>query len=208
MKKSTIEYSVWEIYSLIDKEVAKRFPICKEGCSYCCNQPIEILDVEASIIKQGIDKLTPEQKERVKQRCIEWWDYYNEHTPEAPLSCEDAYHGFTHSTKKDHVACPLLEDNKCMIYAYRPHPCRLHFQTYNIYKCKRNQLRDGVLNGVHFVREFMRYMLQIVPSVEGIHFHRTIMEILDPSYKIKEMEKMMITREFIDKYDEIKGRDS
>ena len=77
---------------------------CKSGCSHCCNMATLITAQEAQALAKasGRDMTMPSS------------DKFNR------LEDEDVriYNG---------VACPFLIENKCSVYASRPHACRVHY---------------------------------------------------------------------------------
>lgn len=115
---------------------------CKEGCSLCCKTPsrIEILHTEAfymakhlknNLNDKELDKLIKilyENKIKLQNKNL--------------LECA-----------KELTPCPLLINDKCSIYEFRPFVCRLLLSTdynicltYNNFKGQPNKLLDTIFD--------------------------------------------------------------
>jgi len=86
---------------------------CQPGCSFCCSNLVEVTPVEVFLLGQVISRYLPPAKlERVKERTLRM----------AALKVG--------KSKEELVAarqvqpCPLLEEEKCLIYPWRPLMCR------------------------------------------------------------------------------------
>jgi len=86
---------------------------CEPGCSFCCTNLVEATPAEVFLIAQVISRyFTPDKLERVKERTLRM----------AALKVG--------KTKQDLAAtrqaepCPLLEEDRCMVYPWRPLMCR------------------------------------------------------------------------------------
>ena len=94
-----------QLLALADRVCEAITPLsaCREGCSHCCHMPVPISGTEANWIGKRID---------VKPHPV----------PHRPLDTvrqmRDTLVG---------VPCTFLRQGKCSIYAYRPLPCRMHF---------------------------------------------------------------------------------
>ncbi len=77
--------------------------VCRAGCSGCCHHHLSVFQVEADAIAEAVTLLPDEMRQRVTQQ--------------AKQITSDEANGIN-------IACPLLVDNRCAIYAARPVICR------------------------------------------------------------------------------------
>ena len=77
---------------------------CASGCSGCCNQSLSLFQVELQQLKGAVESLPAPALERLKARLT------------AGLEVEDP----------SALACPLLDDHRCVVYDARPTICRSH----------------------------------------------------------------------------------
>ncbi|MGB4598489.1 MAG: YkgJ family cysteine cluster protein [Trichlorobacter sp.] len=71
---------------------------CHAGCSSCC-LVITVFPVEAVAMIEAANRLAPEQLKHLKQHLASW---------------------------SEGQACPLLKDQRCLLYEARPIICRTH----------------------------------------------------------------------------------
>ena len=74
---------------------------CGKGCSACCQQTLTLSPVEVARLFEGLNTLDEEALSRMRLR-----------VEEAPES--------------EKAPCPILEEDKCVLYAFRPIICRSH----------------------------------------------------------------------------------
>lgn len=100
---------------------------CSPGCSSCC-LPITIFPVEAAALAAALDRLPAETASDIRR------------------------HVHRHA---DWERCPLLRDERCLLYEARPIICRTHGlpilfgeeSGQRIDCCPRNRLPEGALSG-------------------------------------------------------------
>lgn len=86
---------------------------CGAGCAVCCSLRVEVLAHEVFLIADHIRRaFSAEEKAGLKLRLATHADAVLPLTP-----CE-------HATRN--LTCPLLQNDRCSIYAVRPHACRRH----------------------------------------------------------------------------------
>jgi Fe-S-cluster containining protein len=88
--------------------IRQRYPeqvTCHAGCDGCCYQQFTVFPVEAYHVHQAVAHLTPEARQRLRQRIG---------TPAAFRLLDQP------------SACVLLEHGRCALYEGRPLLCRLH----------------------------------------------------------------------------------
>lgn len=81
---------------------------CQQGCAHCCRHPVGITAVEAVELCTAILELPELRRQHVVDR-IE--------------AAAESTQGLGWSELSG-IACPLLEDERCLIYDRRPVPCR------------------------------------------------------------------------------------
>lgn len=93
----------------VDKLAAKlssryaRHLACRAGCSGCCHHHLSVFGVEAAAVREAIEALPEAARVVIEQQARDVIRREAEGQP---------------------VACPLLLDNRCSIYALRPLICR------------------------------------------------------------------------------------
>ncbi len=123
---------------------------CKEGCSHCCYENLEVMGIEIAPIIDAINEMTVEQQRRLGERGMKYLEA-RKGTPVLSRtigSLEEAekmgmkermkrndrraWNKQTLKLAKQHrkiawetaTPCPFLEENKCSIYEARPYACR------------------------------------------------------------------------------------
>ncbi len=103
---------------------------CREGCAACCHGPFDVGPADVWLMLEGIEALEAAARRRAMLRIA---------TAAAEQRRElgaDADEGVGVATSGEDrfdemcdaladQACPLLEDDRCVVYAARPQPCRL-----------------------------------------------------------------------------------
>lgn len=126
---------------------------CKEGCSLCCKTPsrIEVLPTEAFYIAEHL-KNTMKEKELnklIKQLYENKIKLQNKNL----IECS-----------KELTPCPLLINNSCSIYEYRPFVCRLLLsKDYNIcltYNSFQGHI-EGLLDNIFQNKIYTEYVNNI-----------------------------------------------
>ena len=111
-------------------ETAGRHIQCRPGCSGCCRGLFDITLMDAALLRRGFE-LLPERvrvsvlakaRERLNELQERWPGfgppYLLNHLPDEE---------WTEMPEEDATPCPLLgEDDRCLVYAWRPMTCRLH----------------------------------------------------------------------------------
>ena len=73
--------------------------VCRAGCSGCCHHHLSVFKIEANAIAEAVAALPEEMRQRVTEQARQMTD-------------------------DEAVACPLLVNDRCSIYAARPIICR------------------------------------------------------------------------------------
>ncbi|GJL81846.1 MAG: hypothetical protein DHS20C01_14800 [marine bacterium B5-7] len=112
--KSQSENAPEGLFELIDRlcdaKIESLQPACASGCAWCCQQDVLIAPFEFATIRDAIDNanLTQIIRDKLKNR-----------TDEAYIETEGA--------RMPVSPCPLLENDRCLIYPARPIACRTQF---------------------------------------------------------------------------------
>ena len=86
---------------------------CQPGCSYCCYNLVEVTPPEVFLITQVISRYFPPAKlEQVKERTLRM----------AALKVGKSKEEL--AAARHDQPCPLLEEDRCLIYPLRPLMCR------------------------------------------------------------------------------------
>ena len=91
------------------------------GCGTCCkvHHPI-IYDIEAKFLLSGLELLTTQTKKDIKKKSSLIANDFKK----LKIKYNDIH--WLKQEEKFPFECPLLKDNKCALYAYRPIACRLY----------------------------------------------------------------------------------
>jgi len=76
---------------------------CRAGCSGCCHHHLSVFEVEAAAVREAVEALPAKIRERIRHQALEVRE---------------------REARSEPVACPLLVDDRCAIYAARPVICR------------------------------------------------------------------------------------
>jgi Fe-S-cluster containining protein len=86
---------------------------CHLGCSFCCHNEVEVTPPEVFLIAQMIRQyFSPQRQERLKEKIL--------------ISAALKFGKSTAELAATRQArpCPLLEEDKCVVYPWRPLSCR------------------------------------------------------------------------------------
>lgn len=134
---------VRQIYDETDEAMKKINNVCAKGCHYCCHQFISIIPVEELAITRYIkNEIHYQVRKQLCKRIIEWFEYFDQHTPKHFIVSTEHIQEFEKQCAKDKYPCPFLIDNACSIYPVRPIVCRTHAVTTPIQTCEENPLNN------------------------------------------------------------------
>jgi Fe-S-cluster containining protein len=94
--------------SLVANTTTSALRACRDGCAHCCRHPVGVTLPEALAIVATIAKLPAALRESLTARIRQ------SASNTAKLTWEQL----------GHLPCPLLEAERCLLYAVRPLPCR------------------------------------------------------------------------------------
>ncbi|WP_297453378.1 YkgJ family cysteine cluster protein [Persephonella sp.] len=148
-----------ELNQQIDKQINKQKGLdCQKGCSYCCyGWNVQMTIPEMLMIIKDLNSFPPGKRRRIADRIYE----------------------FSNQTDYEGVACPLLEDNLCLVYESRPFICRT-YSSYDVSLCENR--KKFVFPP--FVEEIIKNV--VLPFEENIEEpFRTLFETKVPISNIK-----------------------
>jgi uncharacterized protein len=110
LKKGSIIPIMKKFLLFVDElnSIYKTYSPCRKGCSFCCDIPLAISDLEAIIIKEYLEK------NHIA---------YNKLNPINKKQENDKKDGLI-GKEYEGIKCPFLKDNSCSIYSARPYNCR------------------------------------------------------------------------------------
>jgi len=168
------EEKIKHVYREADKEIRKISTICRKGCSYCCYQPVQIVDCEKLVIEKYIEKDMPGKVRRnVQQNLRSWLSHFKAYSrpyfENAPLK-EDEVQNTIKQMASVQTACPFLVDSFCSIYKVRPMSCRLHIVRDDLSQCKENPSRDACHDSMTIQKHLFSKLCKIGPyfSIEWL----------------------------------------
>jgi Fe-S-cluster containining protein len=86
---------------------------CQLGCTFCCHNEVEVTPPEAFLIAQVIRQyFSPQRQARLKEKILK--------AAALKTGKSTAELAATRQTRP----CPLLEEDKCVVYPWRPLTCR------------------------------------------------------------------------------------
>lgn len=96
---------------------------CREGCSWCCHQPVFAVTHELLYIQDHIVRQVPSRRA----------DRYLQKAREKASLTEGRS---TEEQVKVRKACPFLEEGRCAIYPARPMACRIYLSS-SVTACRK-----------------------------------------------------------------------
>jgi Fe-S-cluster containining protein len=111
---------------------------CTKGCIECCGLHILSSELEALVAALWIQEELPEEMRRVERQLRRW-----ERRLRAFVRQKGDWRSqddFLRDYADEHLWCPFLREDLCVIYSARPLSCRCHFVTSPSEKCGSNEL--------------------------------------------------------------------
>ncbi len=184
-----------QIKNEIDSVIAKENNCCSAGCSSCCHQAIQVLDIEFDNIKKAINNLDQEVKNNILDHLDDYWNFFDKHTPNnKELTHVDVFINYRNVPYNKHSKCPLLIDNKCSIYKDRPLTCRMHIMETKAELCINNPYRPCMDVSEELRDQVSDFLLDNKKTLESRQLAYMVTEILDPKRKLKPLLKMIASK--------------
>lgn len=108
---------------------------CRDKCPSCCYEPVYAERTEAALIAQRMLSMPAEQRARVVQRARAWLEQFRA----SKLLKEESPDVIAY--RRLRLACPLLEDGRCVVYEDRPWGCRAHIALGPLERCEDSSKR-------------------------------------------------------------------
>lgn len=116
---------VWDVVDGLAQRVYERYPWlpCRIGCDGCCQSTLwGISDAEGRALARAVAGLDEETRERARARAqAQLAELYERRDGRGA-----EWRVLLAGEGKRYAPCPLLEDDKCLVYAARPLACRVH----------------------------------------------------------------------------------
>ena len=115
---------------------------CRKGCAACCRQAIPLAEIEAYQIAEAVEALPEPQRAEIKKRFDQAWRHFSEMNwferldnciNLSPIEREQVILEYFN----EFVACPLLENESCLIHEARPLACREYLVTSPAENCRQ-----------------------------------------------------------------------
>ncbi|HDI79085.1 MAG TPA: hypothetical protein ENF54_05540 [Desulfobacteraceae bacterium] len=104
----------------------KKYIRCEMGCSDCCHAVFGLFLIEAVYIKRHFDKLDPQRCKEALLRCNRM-DIELKRIEKKIERFRNDPEMQNYVMAKERIRCPLLdENNRCILYPYRPITCRVY----------------------------------------------------------------------------------
>lgn len=108
---------------------------CKEGCFWCCMEPLYCSRQEAELVVDRIQEMPVPEQDRIKALVRDWKSRF----VASGLHRTEEVNAFEY--RKLRLWCPLLKDGRCLVYADRPTGCRAHIAKDTSKGCEDDELR-------------------------------------------------------------------
>lgn len=175
----------------IDFAVKQLNNCCKEGCSYCCYQLIEVFDFEKQAIKDAISKLDDETKFIIKENLESWFSFFNLNSPDNKvLDAKDLLQNFHSLHPLNKHTCPLLINNLCSIYNNRPFACRIHVVESNPSQCEVEPYRASSKDSFNIRKNLSQEMTKKKHYMTLLPY--ILSEVINIESNIKPIKKMQL----------------
>lgn len=121
------------VHSQVDKAIQPIKKACKEGCSSCCHQIVDVFTwEEPKIFEYILNSLDRKMKREISRNLKKWFKIFNQNTRDADRSNPLEFHeinNIQHVFREKRIPCPFLIKSHCSIYEARPMVCRVHYPT-------------------------------------------------------------------------------
>ena len=179
----------------LDDYIGKQKSCCKVGCSFCCYQTIEVMNMEINDIKDFLlNKIDEDTRNKIRENIIEYFQFFDENTPnDKVLDAYDLINKFQDIALTKKAKCPLLIDNKCSIYESRPLACRIHIVEENPSLCEKDPYRDSSKPAIFVRQNILELMHRSTKNAYIVPLPYIVAETLMPEKELKQIETLYIT---------------
>jgi len=192
MKPNKARNLLKPLYYKIDNELDNIPNVCNKGCFFCCYQPIELFKFESVTLGDYIKgNLTTETRNKIKENLLKRLEFFDNNTPNEPLSSIEAFVDFRLKAKNTPTPCPLLINGECGVYKARPMTCRTHFVNDSKDLCEMDKFRDGSKESAQY-RQALISELKTKVELEIIPLEYALVQILGIDRPTKKIEKSVL----------------
>ena len=124
------------LVQIVDRAVAEALAlagdqiVCRKGCTHCCIGPFAVTVLDLERLRMGIEELSSEDRERLRQRSMEAREVMREGFPGDWTTgiVEELDEADRFDVRHPWLPCPVLdlEAGACSLHQWRPVACRLH----------------------------------------------------------------------------------
>ncbi len=140
---------------------------CQPGCSFCCTSLVEATPAEVFLLAQVISRYFPPDKlERLKERTLRSSALKVGKTKEELAATRQA------------EPCPLLEEDKCLVYPWRPMMCRA-MHSLDQKHCRASFAAGDLSGEEYYLHRYIFPMSVSAGLIEGFRELGCQMPILD-----------------------------
>ena len=131
----------------IDLAIKNHPRACRDGCSHCCHQIVEVHSWEAEeISRYVIEEMDQATKRVVTTQLQTWHDWFDAaarpSTMANPLTFAEV-RALSQMAAAQRITCPYLVNSRCSIYPVRPTVCRIHLVVDSPKQCEADPLRES-----------------------------------------------------------------
>jgi Fe-S-cluster containining protein len=111
---------------------AHAHPPCKQGCFWCCKEPVY---TTASEVRRLLEGMSEAELAALKERASRWWFQFQ------ATKLREQIEPSVHEYRRVNLWCPFLLDQQCSAYDRRPTACRMHLVKAEAHRCADDDLR-------------------------------------------------------------------
>lgn len=137
-------------------------PPCREGCFWCCYEPLLVNDREVDYLLGG---LTKEQIQGLKTRIAYWLTKAKPFLKTAGIKAHIAL-----EYRRANIPCPLLVDGRCSVYERRPYACRSYFAKSEPQNCAMPMREHQEFIALEHPTPIDQYLAEYFTSCDKAHF--------------------------------------
>jgi len=117
--------------------------VCQPGCSFCCHNQVEVTPPEVFLLGQMITQFfTPPKLERIREKTLRTAAF------KVGKSKEEL------AASRQERPCPLLEEDKCVIYPWRPLMCRA-MHSLDREHCRETLAAGNLASDEHYLHRYV-----------------------------------------------------
>ncbi|KAB8138532.1 YkgJ family cysteine cluster protein [Gracilibacillus oryzae] len=141
-------------------------PSCQMGCAFCCYFPIIINEMEAKLMKAAIKGLPEERRTKLEQHLKEYFMKY-QHKLIETKQLDREEEDFKYKYRKQQLPCIMLDTdtNQCMLYEYRPIPCRTYVNYADPQACAESLLPNEPVSFEFLYEQYMGAMNEFLQDL-------------------------------------------